>query len=139
MSVKLSFMHYLKKTRVMLPVAFGIEEFGVVYIYIFFAISFFSLQLSVGKRSNLVKIDKFSPSKYYTCSCLKECFWSQRTLRKPQNTGRPILFFSQQINLKISRSSFLTKLQSSGNICRYPVNSSVWQSSQCCLLVTDNF
>ena len=43
MSVKLSFMHYLKKTRVMLPVAFGIEEFGVVYIYILFAISFFSL------------------------------------------------------------------------------------------------
>ena len=39
MSIKISFMHYLKKTRAMLPVAF--EEFGVVYM--FFATFFFSL------------------------------------------------------------------------------------------------
>ena len=31
MSIKISFMHYLKKTRAMLPVAF--EEFGVVYMF----------------------------------------------------------------------------------------------------------
>ena len=39
MSIKISFMHYLKKTRAMLPVAF--EEFGVVYM--FFATFFFTV------------------------------------------------------------------------------------------------
>ena len=31
MSIKISFMHYLEKTRAMLPVAF--EEFGMVYMF----------------------------------------------------------------------------------------------------------
>ena len=31
MSIKISFMHYQKKTGAMLPVAF--EEFGVVYMF----------------------------------------------------------------------------------------------------------
>ena len=31
MSIKVTFMHYLKKTRAMLPVAF--EEFRVVYMF----------------------------------------------------------------------------------------------------------
>ena len=45
MSIKISFMHYMKWTRVMLLVVF--EEFKVVYI--FFATFFFSLSLSIVK------------------------------------------------------------------------------------------
>ena len=52
MSIKINFMHYMKWTRVMLPVVF--EEFEVVHT--FFAAFFFSLSLSFGKRSTLVKI-----------------------------------------------------------------------------------
>ena len=51
MSIKISCMYYLKQTRVILPVAF--EESEVVIC--FFATFFFSLSLSIGKRSNLAK------------------------------------------------------------------------------------
>ena len=55
MSIKISFMHYMKWTRVTLPVVF--EEFEVVYLFIYFSDNFFfSLSLSIGKRSTLPKI-----------------------------------------------------------------------------------
>ena len=44
-------MHYMKWTRVILPIVF--EEFEVVYIFFCY---FFSQSLSVGKRSTLAKI-----------------------------------------------------------------------------------
>ena len=52
MSIKISFLYYMKWIRVILPVVF--EEFEVVCIFL--AIFFFSLQLSIGKRSTLAKI-----------------------------------------------------------------------------------
>ena len=45
-------MHYMNWARVMLPAV--VEESEMVYI--FFASSFFSLSLSIGKRSTLAKI-----------------------------------------------------------------------------------
>ena len=55
LSIKISFMHYMKWTRVMLPVIF--DEFEVAYIYIsFLLLVSFSLLLSIGKTSTLVKI-----------------------------------------------------------------------------------
>ena len=47
-SIKISFMHYMKWIRVMLPVVFEVLHF--------FAIFSFSLSLSIGKRSALAKI-----------------------------------------------------------------------------------
>ena len=44
MLIKVSFMHYVKWTRVVLPVAF--REFEVVYIFL---LLFFSLSLSIAK------------------------------------------------------------------------------------------
>ena len=44
-------MHYMKSTRVMLPVIF--REFEIIYIS--FATCFFSLSFSFGKRSILAK------------------------------------------------------------------------------------
>ena len=55
LSIKISFMHYMKWTRVMLPVIF--DEFEVAYIYIsFLLLVSFSLLLSIGKTSTFVKI-----------------------------------------------------------------------------------
>ena len=51
-SIKISFMHYMKWTRVMLPVVF--EEFQMVFVFLIFF--FFSRSLSIGKRSTLSKI-----------------------------------------------------------------------------------
>ena len=50
MSIKISFMIYMKWTIVMLPVVFKESEL----VYIFFT-TFFSLSLSIGKRSILAK------------------------------------------------------------------------------------
>ena len=50
MSIKISFMHYMKWTRVMLPVVF--KEFEMV----FFATFVFSPSLPIGKRSTLAKM-----------------------------------------------------------------------------------
>ena len=47
-SIKISFMHYMKWIRVILPVVFEVLHF--------FAIFSFSLSLSTGKRSALAKI-----------------------------------------------------------------------------------
>ena len=44
-------MHYMKSTRVMLPVIFG--KFEMIYI---FSATFFSLSFSIGKRSTLATI-----------------------------------------------------------------------------------
>ena len=52
MSIKISFMHYMKWERIMLPVVF--EEFEVAYI--FYATFFFSLSLPIDKRSTLAKV-----------------------------------------------------------------------------------
>ena len=52
MSIKINFMYYMKWIKVILTVVF--EEFKVVCIFL--AIFFFSLQLSIGKRSTLAKI-----------------------------------------------------------------------------------
>ena len=59
MSIKISFLHYMKWTRVILPAVF--KEFEVVCIFL--AIFFFSLQFSIGKRSTLAKIwgEGYSP------------------------------------------------------------------------------
>ena len=48
---KISFMHYIKLTRIMSPVVF--EEFKLVYV--FFPI-FFSISFKIGNRSTLAKI-----------------------------------------------------------------------------------
>ena len=67
-SIKISFMHYMKWRRVMLPVVF--EEFELVCIsfvavllfcffvvfFFFFFCYFFSLSISVGKKSTLANI-----------------------------------------------------------------------------------
>ena len=58
MSIKISFMRYMRWIRVMLPDVF--EEFEVVYVFL--ATFCFSLSLSIGKRSTLGK--KVLP-KYY--------------------------------------------------------------------------
>ena len=55
MSIKISFMHYMKWAIVMLPAVF--EEFEIVYI--FFAIFFFLVSLSIRKRLKICK-------KYYS-------------------------------------------------------------------------
>ena len=52
MSNKISFIHYRKWTRVILPVVF--EELGRACIV--FATLFFSLSLSIGKKSTLATI-----------------------------------------------------------------------------------
>ena len=52
MSIKISFLHYMRWIRVMLPDVF--EEFEVVYVFL--ATFCFSLSLSIGKRSTLGKI-----------------------------------------------------------------------------------
>ena len=52
MSIKISFMHYMRWIRVMLPEAF--KEFQVVYVFL--ATFCFSISLSIGKRSTLGKI-----------------------------------------------------------------------------------
>ena len=51
MSIKISFMHYMKSTRVMLPLVF--KEFEMVDI---FATFFCSLSLSTDKRLTLAKV-----------------------------------------------------------------------------------
>ena len=51
--IKFSFMHYMQWTRVMLPVVF--EEFEND-LYVFTILFFFSLSLSIGKRSTTAKI-----------------------------------------------------------------------------------
>ena len=50
MSIKISFMHYMKWTRVMLPVVFKESEM------VFFATFVFSPSLPIGKRSTLAKM-----------------------------------------------------------------------------------
>ena len=57
MSIKISFLHYMRWIRVMLPDVF--EEFEVVYVFL--ATFCFSLSLSIGKRSTLGKIRNTSP------------------------------------------------------------------------------
>ena len=59
MSIKISSMHYVKWTRVMLPA--GFVEFDLVCI--FSPVFFFSLPFSIGKGSALAKIwgGGFSP------------------------------------------------------------------------------
>ena len=51
MSIKFSFMHYMKWTRVILPAA--LEEFELFFIFL--VIFLFSLSLSIGKRLTLAK------------------------------------------------------------------------------------
>ena len=51
MSIKFSFMHYMKWTRVILPVA--LDEFELFFIFL--AIFLFSPSLSIGERSTLAK------------------------------------------------------------------------------------
>ena len=52
MSIKISFMHFMKWARLMLPVVF--KEFGLVCIFLLFF--FYSLSLSISRRSTLAKI-----------------------------------------------------------------------------------
>ena len=52
MSINISFIHYMKQITVMLPVVF--EEFELVCTFLLFF--FFTLSLSIGKRSTLAKI-----------------------------------------------------------------------------------
>ena len=55
MSIKISFMHYMKWTRVIIPAFF--EEFE----FFFLATFFFSISLSIRKRSKIyknLKVDK---------------------------------------------------------------------------------
>ena len=47
LSVKISFIHYLKKIRAMLPVAF--EEFGLIYMFNVLFSFYFNLQLVKGQ------------------------------------------------------------------------------------------
>ena len=55
MSIKISFMVYMKWTIVILPV--GFKQFELVYIYfIYFATLFFLLSLSIGRRPILANI-----------------------------------------------------------------------------------
>ena len=63
MSIKTSFVHSMKWTRGMLPVVF--EEFGVFFIFdlfiYFFVTFFFSLSLSISKKSTLAKLEQLQP------------------------------------------------------------------------------
>ena len=52
MSIKISFMHYMKWTRVTIPIVS--VEFEMFYI--FSATFFFSLSLEIGKKPSLAKI-----------------------------------------------------------------------------------
>ena len=56
MSIKISFIHYMKWTRVILPAAF--EEFEIVYIFL--AAFFFLVSLSIRKRLKICKNLKVS-------------------------------------------------------------------------------
>ena len=63
MSIKTSFVHSMKWTRGMLPVVF--EELGVFFIFdlfiYFFVTFFFSLSLSISKKSTLAKFEQLQP------------------------------------------------------------------------------